>query len=218
MRYLHSIQKLVLLVVVVSTAGGIFTASASSNEPPPQYLELGLDNLGATLTSHPWTCILLYDPWDERETYEQSMILEGLAQRYAVQQQPQQQQIIRPDPKAETWAERNTWFGQDEAMTFAAFGIHKKLIEEEGFDPQTDEYYSELDQRLRKRFPQEFASTPANDSGSSRRPVQTVAGVSRSSQITGRGANAKVRLTPTQVAIAKKLGVPLDHYARYVKD
>jgi hypothetical protein len=134
------------------------------------------------------------------------------------QQQPQQQQIIRPDPKAETWAERNTWFGQDEAMTFAAFGIHKKLIEEEGFDPQTDEYYSELDQRLRKRFPQEFASTPANDSGSSRRPVQTVAGVSRSSQTTGRGANAKVRLTPTQVAIAKKLGVPLDHYARYVKD
>ena len=92
MRYLHSIQKLVLLVVVVSTAGGIFTASASSNEPPPQYLELGLDNLGATLTSHPWTCILLYDPWDERETYEQSMILEGLAQRYAVQQQQQQQQ------------------------------------------------------------------------------------------------------------------------------
>ena len=139
-------------------------------------------------------------------------------QQYAPQQQPQQQQIIRPDPKAETWAERNTWFGQDEAMTFAAFGIHKKLIEEEGFDPQTDEYYSELDQRLRKRFPQEFASTPANDSGSSRRPVQTVAGVSRSSQTTGRGANAKVRLTPTQVAIAKKLGVPLDHYARYVKD
>ena len=139
-------------------------------------------------------------------------------QQYTPQQQPQQQQIIRPDPKAETWAERNTWFGQDEAMTFAAFGIHKKLIEEEGFDPQTDEYYSELDQRLRKRFPQEFASAPANNSGSSRRPVQTVAGVSRPSQITGRGVNAKVRLTPTQVAIAKKLGVPLDHYARYVKD
>jgi hypothetical protein len=134
------------------------------------------------------------------------------------QQQPQQQQIVRPDPKAETWAEKNTWFGQDEAMTFAAFGIHKKLIEEEGFDPQADEYYSELDQRLRKRFPQEFASTPANDSGASRRPVQTVAGVSRPSQITGRGVNAKVRLTPTQVAIAKKLGVPLEQYAKYVKD
>jgi hypothetical protein len=146
---------------------------------------------------------------------------EAPPQQYAPQppqQQQQPQQIIRPDPKAETWAEKNTWFGQDEAMTFAAFGIHKKLIEEEGFDPQADEYYSELDQRLRKRFPQEFASAPANDSGSSRRPVQTVAGVSRPSQITGRGANAKVRLTPTQVAIAKKLGVPLEHYAKYVKD
>lgn len=135
----------------------------------------------------------------------------------APQYAPQQQQVVRPDPKAETWAEKNTWFGQDEVMTFAAFGIHKKLIEEEGFDPQADEYYSELDQRLRKRFPQEFASTPANDPGSSRRPVQTVAGVSRPSQITGRGVNAKVRLTPTQVAIAKKLGVPLEHYAKYVK-
>lgn len=147
---------------------------------------------------------------------------EAPPQQYAPQPQqqyaPQQQQVVRPDPKAETWAEKNTWFGQDEVMTFAAFGIHKKLIEEEGFDPQADEYYSELDQRLRKRFPQEFASTPANDSGSSRRPVQTVAGVSRPSQITGRGVNAKVRLTPTQVAIAKKLGVPLEHYARYVKD
>lgn len=147
---------------------------------------------------------------------------EAPPQQYAPQPQqqyaPQQQQVVRPDPKAETWAERNTWFGQDEAMTFAAFGIHKKLIEEEGFDPQADEYYSELDQRLRKRFPQEFASTPANDSGSSRRPVQTVAGVSRPSQITGRGVNAKVRLTPTQVAIAKKLGVPLEQYAKYVKD
>lgn len=138
-------------------------------------------------------------------------------QQYAPQQQPQQQQIVRPDPKAETWAEKNTWFGQDEAMTFAAFGIHKKLIEEEGFDPQADEYYSELDQRLRKRFPQEFASAPANDSGASRRPVQTVAGVSRSNGNTT-GRSKKVRLTPTQVAIAKKLGVPLEEYAKYVKD
>lgn len=140
-------------------------------------------------------------------------------QQYAPQpqQQPQQQQIVRPDPKAETWAEKNTWFGQDEAMTFAAFGIHKKLIEEEGFDPQADEYYSELDQRLRKRFPQEFTSAPANDSGASRRPVQTVAGVSRSNGNTT-GRSKKVRLTPTQVAIAKKLGVPLEEYAKYVKD
>tara|TARA_R110000868_G_scaffold119_4_gene1251 strand:+ start:9007 stop:9936 length:930 start_codon:yes stop_codon:yes gene_type:complete len=139
--------------------------------------------------------------------------------QYAPQQQPQpqQQQVVRPDPKAENWAEKNSWFGQDEAMTFAAFGIHKKLIEEEGFDPQADDYYSELDQRLRKRFPQELSSTPANDSGSSRRPVQTVAGVSRSNGNTT-GRSRKVRLTPTQVAIAKKLGVPLEEYAKYVKD
>ena len=129
-------------------------------------------------------------------------------QQQQVQQQPQQQQVRRPDRKAEEWAEQNDWFGQDEAMTFAAFGIHKKLVEDEGFDPQSDDYYSELDQRISEKF-----RTPANNT--SRRPAQTVAGVSRSTS--GRSGK-KVRLTPSQVAIAKKLGVPLSEYAKYVKD
>jgi hypothetical protein len=129
-------------------------------------------------------------------------------QQQQVQQQPQQQQVRRPDRKAEEWAEQNEWFGQDEAMTFAAFGIHKKLVEDEGFDPQSDDYYSELDQRISDKF-----RVPANTT--SRRPAQTVAGVSRSTS--GRSGK-KVRLTPSQVAIAKKLGVPLSEYAKYVKD
>ena len=121
---------------------------------------------------------------------------------------PQQQQVRRPDPKAEEWASKNDWFGQDEAMTFAAFGIHKRLVEEEGFDPQTDEYYTELDRRINDKF-----NLSAKDTG--RRPVQTVASVSRNS---GRNSGKKVRLTPSQVAIAKKLGVPLEEYAKYVKE
>ena len=129
-------------------------------------------------------------------------------QQQQVQQQPQQQQVRRPDRKAEEWAEQNEWFGQDEAMTFAAFGIHKKLVEDEGFDPQSDDYYNELDQRISDKF-----RVPANTT--SRRPAQTVAGVSRSTS--GRSGR-KVRLTPSQVAIAKKLGVPIEEYAKYVKD
>ena len=113
------------------------------------------------------------------------------------------------DPKAEKWAARNEWFGQDEAMTFAAFGIHKKMVESEGFDPQSDDYYSELDERLQTEFPQKI-------NGTSRRAAQTVAGVSRSSS-SGRGKK-KVRLTPSQVTIAKKLGVLLEEYAKYVKE
>ena len=129
-------------------------------------------------------------------------------QQQQVQQQ-QQQQVKRPDRKAEEWAEQNDWFGQDEAMTFAAFGIHKKLVEDEGFDPQSNDYYNELDRRISDKF-----RTPANNT--SKRTVQTVAGVSRSTS--GRSTGRKVRLTPSQVAIAKKLGVPLSEYAKYVKD
>lgn len=119
-----------------------------------------------------------------------------------------------PDPKAQDWASRNQWFGQDEAMTFAAFGIHKRLVESEGFDPQSDEYYDELDRTLVKEFPNKF------DNGASvKRPAQNVAGVSRSTgSTTGRSGSKKVRLTPSQVTIAKKLGVPLEEYAKYVKE
>jgi hypothetical protein len=140
---------------------------------------------------------------------------ERYAQQAAAQQQQQvqqpmpQQQPRRPDPKAASWADRNEWFGSDEAMTYAAFGVHKKLVENEGFDPQSDEYYNELDKRMVEEFPHKL-------NGGSRRPAQTVASVSRSSS--GRSSGKKVRLTPSQVAIAKKLGVPLEEYAKYVKE
>ena len=130
------------------------------------------------------------------------------------QQQQQQAQVAAPqpaaetDPKAESWAARNEWFGKDEAMTFAAFGLHKRLVEDEEFDPTSDEYYSELDKRMRNEFPQKL-------NGGTRRPSQTVASVSRSGSP---GRSRKVRLTPSQVAIAKKLGVPLEEYAKYVKE
>jgi len=131
-------------------------------------------------------------------------------QQYQAQPQAPQQQ--RPDPKAEQWAEKNSWFGQDEAMTFAAFGIHKKLVEDEGFDPQSDDYYNELDSRIKREFPHKFGES----TGASRRPAQTVAGVSRSNAA-GRSGK-RVKLSQTQVAIAKKLGVPLEEYAKYVKE
>ena len=131
-------------------------------------------------------------------------------QQYQAQPQAPQQQ--RPDPKAEEWAEKNSWFGQDEAMTFAAFGIHKKLVEDEGFDPQSNDYYNELDSRIRREFPHKFGES----TGASRRPAQTVAGVSRSNAA-GRSGK-RVKLSQTQVAIAKKLGVPLEEYAKYVKE
>ena len=126
------------------------------------------------------------------------------------QQQPQAApQVKRPDPKAQDWAEKNEWFGQDEAKTFAAFGIHKKLVEDEGFDPTSNDYYTELDRRISDTF-------GGSSQAPSRRAVQTVAGVSRNNS--GRSSGRKVRLTPSQVAIAKKLGVPLEAYAKYVKE
>jgi hypothetical protein len=135
---------------------------------------------------------------------------EQAQRQHQVQQPMPQQQPRRPDPKAEDWADRNEWFGSDEAMTYAAFGVHKKLVENEGFDPQSNEYYSELDKRMKEEFPHKLKT------GESRRPAQTVASVSRSAS--GRSSGKKVRLTPSQVAIAKKLGVPLEEYAKYVKE
>ena len=117
-----------------------------------------------------------------------------------------------PDPKAETWASRNAWFGQDTAMTYTAFDLHKKLTEQEGYDPQSDEYYSEIDKRIRLEFPHKF-DTNTSDKGETTKPVQTVASAKRSTN-TGRKT---VRLTPSQVAIAKKLGVPLEEYAKQLK-
>jgi hypothetical protein len=151
------------------------------------------------------------DRAEQAKAQQQRYAQQAQAQAQTEVQQPMpQQQPRRPDPKAESWAQRNEWFGTDEAMTYAAFGVHKKLVENEGFDPQSDEYYSELDKRMQSEFPHKLKN------GESRRPAQTVASVSRSSS--GRSSGKKVRLTPSQVAIAKKLGVPLEEYAKYVKE
>ena len=118
-----------------------------------------------------------------------------------------------PDPKAEAWAAKNTWFGTDNAMTYTAFDLHKKLTEQEGYDPQSDEYYQEIDKRIRLEFPHKFDTTKSDKGEISTKPVQTVASAKRSTN-TGRKT---VRLTSSQVAIAKKLGVPLEEYAKQLK-
>jgi len=135
-------------------------------------------------------------------------------QRQAVPQQQQQAplpQQISPDPKAEAWASRNDWFGQDEVMTYGAFGIHRGLIEDEGLDPSSDEYYSELDKRLRTEFPNKFDSKSRSNGGRKVASAESSASRNRSGRKT-------VRLTPSQVAIAKRLNVPLEEYAKYVRD
>jgi len=147
---------------------------------------------------------------DRAEQAKQQQEYNAKQEQVPPQANSQQTQPVRkPSPKAEAWAQKNNWFGQDEAMTYAAFGIHKKMIEDEGFDAESDEYYTELDRRVQREFPHKF-------NGGSKRPAQTVASVSRTTS--GRSSNRKVRLTPSQVAIAKKLGVPLEEYAKYVKE
>ena len=139
-------------------------------------------------------------------------------QRTQAEQQPTRQEVQqvaqqpKPDPKAQQWAEKNEWFGQDEVMTYATFGIHRKLIEEEGFDPNSDEYYSEIDRRLRSEFPNKFQ--PAKKSGSN----QVASAGSSASRNPKQGRKNSVKLSPSQIAIAKKLNVPLEEYAKYVKD
>ena len=113
-----------------------------------------------------------------------------------------------PDPKADAWAAKNTWFGTDNAMTYSAFDIHKKLVEEEGFDPTSDEYYSEVYKRIRLEFPHKFAN---NKESTAEQPAQTVASAKRPAT---KGRRKTVKLTPSQVAISKRLGVPLEEYAK----
>ena len=120
---------------------------------------------------------------------------------------PQQSTISKPDPKATEWAEKNTWFGNDSAMTYTAFDLHKRLVDEEGFDPKSDEYYAEIDKRIRLEFPHKFVNNATTEST---KPGQTVASAKRSTK----PGRKTVRLTPSQVAIAKKLGVPLEEYAK----
>ena len=151
-------------------------------------------------------------PAQQMET-QQQQYAQPQPQQYA---QPQQQRP-RPDPKAEDWADRNPWFGKDVAMTHAAQGIHIHLVKDEQFDPTSDEYYDELDRRMRENFPHKFVESNASaPAARASRPVQTVAPASRSTGVNN--ARRTIKLTPSQVAIAKRLGVPLEEYAKYVKE
>ena len=142
----------------------------------------------------------------------------GMRQRVAAEMKQVQQPVrtleesiaptqAAPDPRAEEWADKNTWFGQDSAMTYTAFDLHEKLTKEEGFDPASDEYYAEVDKRMRLDFPHKFGKTETREPI---KPTQTVASATRSVN----NSRKTVRLTPSQVTIAKKLGVPLELYAK----
>ena len=124
---------------------------------------------------------------------------------------PQQQQPVQQsDPRAEEWAASNSWFGNDTAMTYTAFDIHKKLVEQEGYDPKSDEYYEEVDSRIRLEFPHKFDKIEENTTRRAK-PAQAVASATRSATT---GRKKTVKLSPSQVAIAKRLGVPLEDYAK----
>tara|TARA_R110002153_G_scaffold127115_1_gene274653 strand:+ start:456 stop:1346 length:891 start_codon:yes stop_codon:yes gene_type:complete len=123
-----------------------------------------------------------------------------------------QQKAAKPDPRAQDWADKNEWFGSDEVMTYASFGIHRKLVEEEGFDPSSDEYYSEVDKRMRSEFPQKFQA--AKRSGG----AQVAPAGASATRSTAKSGRRSVKLSPSQIAMAKRLNVPLEEYAKYVKD
>ena len=147
----------------------------------------------------------------QRERLQKEMQAQGVdpnQPQMPQQQMPRQPAPPRqPDPKAQAWAEKNEWFGTDEPMTLTSFSIHRKLMEE-GFDAQSDSYYNEVDKRMRDTFPHKFEQKVS--------PSQTVASANRAAP--GKARKGSVRLTPSQVAIAKKLGVPLQEYAKYVKE
>lgn len=158
--------------------------------------------------------------------WEQQRLNETSNQRRQEAEKPkpaqEQPEILRPrmpepDLKAEEWAEQNTWFGTNTVMTHTVRGIHMDLVQKEGFDPSSDEYYSEIDRRMSRIFPSEYGIEPTPQNNRTNRPVQTVAPATRSSGVNN-SARRSVRLSPSQVAIAKKLGVPLEEYAKYVKE
>ena len=154
--------------------------------------------------------------------YEEARLIEAKqmaeeAVKYAPKEQelpritPQQTEMV--DPKAEAWGSKNRWFGSDTAMTYTAFDLHKRLTEEEGYDPQSDEYYAEIDKRIRLEFPHKFVNNSDKAENSTTKPTQIVASAKRSVK----PGRKTVRLTSSQVAIAKKLGVPLEEYAKQLK-
>jgi len=151
-----------------------------------------------------------YEQGKLAELKTQHQMQETAAKERPVNQQPTapvQRQQAPVDPKAEAWAEKNDWFGKDNAMTYTAFDLHRKLTEEEGLDPQSDEYYEEVDRRIRLEFPHKFGNSVEKQTT---KPTQNVASATRSSK----SGRKQVRLTSSQVAIAKKLGVPLEEYAK----
>ena len=145
-----------------------------------------------------------------RETVQAEKPVQTLSQANNVNI-PQTDDPINPDPRAEAWASKNSWFGTDRAMTYTAFEIHKDLTEKEGYDPSSDEYYAEVDKRIKIDFPHKFGNTETKQTAA---PVQTVASANRSVK----PGRKTVRLTSSQVAIAKKLGVPLEEYAKQLKN
>ena len=138
----------------------------------------------------------------------QQQLRQQRAEQQPAQVPSQSQSPPAPDPKAEEWASKNKWFGDDQAMTFAAFGVHKELVEQ-GVDPTSDDYYAQVDSRMQEYFPQKFSNEQP-------KPVQQVAASSRGA--TGKKNARKVKLTPSQVAIAKRLNVPLEEYAKHIKE
>jgi hypothetical protein len=148
-----------------------------------------------------------YEQGKLAELKTQHQMQETAAKERPVQQRQPIQQPAR-DPKAEAWAEKNEWFGKDNAMTYTAFDLHRKLTEEEGMDPQSDEYYEEVDKRIRLEFPHKF-DKPVEEKQTTK-PTQNVASATRSTK----SGRKQVRLTSSQVAIARKLGVPLEEYAK----
>jgi len=151
--------------------------------------------------------------FDNAKLEQSKEVREEIPAKPADVREPQQpsSQLPPSDPQAEAWASKNTWFGQDRPMTFTAFEIHKDLVDKEGFDPNSDEYYAEVDKRIRVDFPHKFGTS---DNKYTTEPVQTVASAKRSVK----PGRQTVRLTSSQVAIAKKLGVPLEEYAKQLKN
>ena len=156
---------------------------------------------------------------DQNRHKEAKLQVERVAQepvqQLAMPQAPQQQEFqtqAEPDPRAQDWADKNPWFGDDESMTYAAFGIHRKLVEEEGFDPTSEEYYNEIDKRIRRDFPNKFEEAPKK---AAKPRVASAESTASRSSTKGRRT---VKLSKSQISIAKKLGVPLEEYAKYVKE
>ena len=155
--------------------------------------------------------------------YEEARLLELKAAKEEHQKEeiiPTMNNFVAPeapqstaDPKAEDWASKNRWFGTDKAMTYTAFDLHKQLTDEEGFDPSSEEYYAEIDKRIRLEFPHKFVNNTTKAETNTTKPTQIVASARRSVK----PGRKTVRLTPSQVAIAKKLGVPLEEYAKQIK-